>query len=88
VLQRTPEWFAARVGKVTASRNKDWVDPLRLTDEQINHRRRFAGLPLMDATEIAQWRGYLRWMKERFGRPSNSDTTTMKIGGEHGQDHS
>jgi hypothetical protein len=38
-------------------------DPLTLGDQHVNHMRRFAGLPPMDAKEMAAWRGYLRWMR-------------------------
>ena len=37
-----------------------------LSDVHLNQRRHFAGLPQWDAKELAQWRGYLRWMRSRF----------------------
>jgi hypothetical protein len=37
-----------------------------LTDEQLNHIRRFLGLPRFTASELASWRGYLQWMARRF----------------------
>ena len=46
--------------------DKPWKphhDPEILTDEQVNQKRRFAGLPPMTAKEMAAWRGYLRWMR-------------------------
>ena len=49
-------------------------DPLTLSDEHVNHMRRFADLPPMDAKEMKAWRGYLRWMRERFGQRPNNDT--------------
>ena len=49
-------------------------DPLTLSDEHVNQSRRFAGLPRLDAKELKSWRGYLRWMRERFAPRSSSDT--------------
>jgi hypothetical protein len=53
--------------------DENFHDPATLTDEQVNQSRRFAGLPPLDAKEMKAWRGYLRWMQERFGgrRPSS-----------------
>lgn len=48
-------------------------DPNEVSDEHINQMRRFAGLPPFDATEMARWRSYLRWMQQRFGQRPNSD---------------
>jgi hypothetical protein len=48
--------------------------PEDLSDEQINHIRRFLGLPQLDAKEMEIRRGYLRWMQGRFApgpRPSS-----------------
>ena len=42
------------------------IRPEDLSDEHINQRCRFAGLPPLDATELARLRGYLRWMRSRF----------------------
>ena len=41
-------------------------NPDDLSDEQVNHTRRFAGLPPLDVKELKTWRGYLRWMQGRF----------------------
>jgi len=49
-------------------------DPLALSDEHINQSRRFAGLKPLDAKELKSWRGYLRWMRERFAPRSSNDT--------------
>jgi hypothetical protein len=40
----------------------------RLSDQQINHVRRFAGLPPLDAKEMKSWRGLVAWMRGRFRR--------------------
>jgi hypothetical protein len=42
------------------------VRPEDLSDEHINQRRRFAGLPPLDATELERLRGFLRWMRSRY----------------------
>jgi len=49
-------------------------DPLTMSNEHINHMRRFAGLPQLDANEMATWRGHLRWMRERFGSRRHPDS--------------
>jgi hypothetical protein len=54
-------------------RDEQFRDPLTMSDEHVNHMRRFAGLPPMDAEEMARWRGYLRWMRSRFGQRPNDD---------------
>jgi hypothetical protein len=52
--------------KKTPEERKMIIRPEDLSDEHINHRRRFAGLPPRDAKELERWRGYLRWMRGRF----------------------
>ena len=47
--------------------------PEDLSDQQINHIRRFAGLPPLDATGVKTLRGFLRWMKERLARRRSND---------------
>ena len=49
------------------------IRPEDLNDEHINQRRRFAGLPPLDATELARLRGYLRWMRSRFAPDPDPD---------------
>ena len=53
----------------------------------INHRRRFAGLPLRDAKELEQWRGHLRWMRSRFApEPAPPPSATPRPASARGKD--
>ena len=55
------------------------IRPEDLSDVHLNQRRRFAGLPQWDVKELAQWRGYLRWMRSRFApEPAQPPSATPR----------
>ena len=66
MLQRTPEWFQARVGKVTASRIHDVMttlaDPKKEATSRRNYRRELA---LERLTNIPQESGYMSFAMQQ-----------------------
>ena len=62
------------------------IRPEDLSDVHLNQRRRFAGLPQWDAKELAQWRGYLRWMRSRFApEPAPPPSATPRLSSVRGK---
>ena len=56
------------------------IRPEDLSDEHLNQRSRFLGLPQRDAKELAAWRGYLRWMRSRFApEPAPPPSVTPRL---------
>ena len=51
-----PNYHDLPAQRLFQQKMKKTIRPEDLSDEHLNHRRRFAGLPLRDAKELAQWR--------------------------------
>jgi putative phage-type endonuclease len=65
MLQRTPEWFAARLGKVTASRIDDVLAELKSKTEATSRRNYRRELVLERFTGISQDSGYLSFAMQQ-----------------------
>ena len=61
MLQRTPEWFQARLGKVTASRIHEMMAELKGKGEAVMRRNYRRELALERFTNTSQDSGYMSW---------------------------